>query len=462
MNEQSNLKERLRQLPAVQTILRSLEDDVASVWQKAAVQEVLGAVRQGVSKGHDMPSREVLLEWCRLRAHELAHEHLRPVINATGVLIHTNLGRSPLPKEMMAHLSEVATQYSTLEYRLDEGVRGSRHEHVEGLLASLVGAPAAMVVNNNAAAVLLALSTLAKDKEVVVSRGELVEIGGSFRVPEVMALSGAHLVEVGATNKTHLYDYERAIGENTGLLLKVHQSNFRQIGFVEAVSSQQLASLGHSRGLPVMEDLGSGVILPIMLEGYTEPTVRDVLSAGLDVVTFSGDKLLGGPQAGIIVGQREWIERMKKHPLARAVRVDKMTLAVLESVIRWYHEGRGRDLPLWRMIYMPLESILRRSEAVVDALRQRCSGIELSIESDWSEVGGGSMPGTRLETYVIALNESPSRIMALERQLRRAPTPIISRVVRNRLVMDLRTVFEDQEDLLIETLAAAYEALMQS
>lgn len=452
---------RLKEIPAVQTIARTLKETagVAPVWIYEATQEVLADIRRAVRKGASPPSEMVIRRRVSERAHELAKPHLRPVINATGVMIHTNLGRSPLAPEMMEHLSAIATQYSTLEYRLAEGVRGSRHEHVDHLLAEFVGAEAAMVVNNNAAAVLLALSAMAHGREVVVSRGELVEIGGSFRIPEVMALSGAKLVEVGATNKTHVSDYERAINQETALLLKVHQSNFRQIGFVKSVPRLELVRLGRRHHIPVMEDLGSGVLLPITLEGYAEPTVQEVVKDGVDLTTFSGDKLLGGPQAGLAVGRREWIERMKKHPLARAVRVDKMTLAMLELVLRWYREGRGEALPLWRMIRMPAERVKERAERVAHWLHERCEGISLDIVEDWSEIGGGSMPGARIRTYVIALSLPASELGQWERALREAPTAVIARVSRGKLLLDVRTVFDDQELLLADAVAHVYHQL---
>lgn len=445
----------LAHIPAVQTVMRALSEDclVPTVWLKTGVRDVLAEVRQSVKAGAAMPSWEEILLRCKARAEELTRPHLRPVINATGIMVHTNLGRSPLPEAMMEHLAAVATGYSTLEYRLDEGVRGSRHEHVQDLLADLVGAPAAMVVNNNAAAVLIALTTMASGREVIVSRGELVEIGGSFRIPEVMALSGARLVEVGATNKTHLYDYERAITAETALLLKVHQSNFRQLGFVDSVSRHDLVVLGRRHKIPVMEDLGSGVLLPITIDSYSEPCVQEVVGAGVDITTFSGDKLLGGPQAGLVVGKKEWIDRMKKNPLARAVRVDKMTLAVLELVLRWYREDRGRDLPLWRMIYMPLESIFSRAQSFADALRNLCPDVVVEVEADWSEVGGGSMPGARLQTYVVSVELPPSMLQWAEQALRSAPVAVIVRVNRGRLLLDLRTVFEHQEIPLAQTLA---------
>ncbi len=447
---------RLRQIPAVQTVIRGRGDipGVAATWIHEAARQVLDEIRQTVLTGGMVPPLDEIDARVRVRARELNEPHLRPVINATGVIIHTNLGRAPLPAEMMGHLGAVATQYSTLEYRIEAGERGSRHEHVEGLLAHLAGAEAAMVVNNNAAAVLLALATMANGKEVVVSRGELVEIGGSFRIPDVMALSGATLVEVGATNKTHGYDYERAINDNTALLLKVHQSNFRQVGFVDSVSRAELVAIARAHQLPVMEDLGSGVLLPLSVDGFEEPTVHEVVQAGVDVTTFSGDKLLGGPQAGLVVGRREWIQRMKKHPLARAVRVDKMTLAVLELVLRWYREGRGQDLPLWQMIGMDAEQVKARAEGLAERLASACPGLMLDIEPDWSEIGGGSMPGTRVPSFVLTIALSPETLTRAEAALRRGPTPVIVRVKAGKLMVDLRTVFPAQEKPLLDALIA--------
>lgn len=312
-----------------------------------------------------------------------------------------------------------------------------------------------MVVNNNAAAVLLALSSLSKDREAIVSRGQLVEIGGSFRIPEVMALSGAQLREVGATNKTHLRDYEAAVNEHTGLLVKVHTSNFRVLGFTESPSTEDLVRLGHQYRIPVMEDLGSGSLLAIELDGYREPTVAEVVRAGVDVVTFSGDKLLGGPQAGLVVGRRELIAQMKKNPLARAVRVDKMTLAALEMVLRRYLEGRGDELPLWQMLRLPLPVLHRRATNLARRL-QRTVGMLLtvSVTPDFSEVGGGSMPGTRIPTWVVTLvPQEPGTVAELERALRQATIPVVARIHQNALVLDVRTVLTSQMNDLVAAIA---------
>lgn len=449
----------LRRIPAVQTVLRALPEPwpAARVWVDQAVQTVLEDIRRSVRGGQEVPSLEDIVQRVVAEAQKRQEPHLRPVINATGVLIHTNLGRAPLPQEILQRVLDVSTQYSNLEYRLEEGRRGSRHELVEDLLVEVSGAEAAMVVNNNAAAVLLTLAALAKGREVVVSRGELVEIGGSFRIPEVMALSGATLREVGATNKTHPRDYEAAINPETALLLKVHQSNFRMIGFVDGVSTQDLVGIGRRRGLPVMEDLGSGVLMPLTLDGVHEPSVQEVVAAGVDVVTFSGDKLLGGPQAGIIVGRRELVAQLKKYPLARAVRVDKMTLAALELTIRWYLEGRGDQLPLWEMVKWPADTVRARAVAVQGRLQARLSpAIRCRVQDDWSEFGGGSMPGTRIPTAVLVLEGTdPDQVVRWERRLRSLAVPVVARISRGSLIFDFRTIFPSQESTLVDSIVMA-------
>ncbi len=410
-----------------------------------------------------MPSLARIAELVLRRAEHLRRPHLRPLINATGVIIHTNLGRSPLSTEVMDYVKTVATQYSTLEYDLDRGARGSRHDHVSRLVQAVTGAESAIVVNNNAAAVLLALSALAREREVVVSRGELVEIGGAFRIPEVMALSGAYLHEVGATNKTHWRDYETAITERTGLLLKVHQSNFRMIGFTDAVTTEELVRLGRAKGVPIMEDLGSGVMFPFQLDGVDEPSVAMVVATGIDVVTFSGDKLLGGPQAGIIAGGREWITAMKSHPLARAVRVDKMTLAALEVVLRAYLEGNQRTLPLWQMVGETQEALHERASAVAAILHRNLPDtVTIAVTRDVSEVGGGSMPGSQLPTATVSLSSRDWTAAAWERSLRQAAMPVVCRLHRDQLIFDLRTIFPSQESQLIDTILEGYRSMTES
>lgn len=456
-----NTNARLRRIPAAQGFYEALGGESAKVWQRRAVEEVLNWARAEVRAGRDLPDREALLARMRARIKALAQPSLRPVINATGVIIHTNLGRSPLPAEVLDRVRAVSEGYSTLEYQLAVGRRGSRHDHVSALLSQLSGARAAMVVNNNAAAVLLALTFLARDGEAVVSRGQLVEIGGSFRIPEVMALSGARLVEVGATNKTHLADYERAISEHTRVLMRVHASNFRVIGFTAEVETAELVAIGKRHGLPVMEDLGSGVVDGLTIDGYTEPSVRDVVAAGVDVVTFSGDKLLGGPQAGIIVGRQDLIDGMKKHPLARAIRVDKMTLAALEAVARLYLEGREAELPLWQMVRQDGEMLSRRARRVAMRLRRQLGpGAEVGVARDVSEIGGGSMPGAHLDTWVVTLASGSRSADALDEALRSATTPVVARIHEGALRFDLRTVLPGQERVLIDSIAEAWRRLL--
>ncbi|MBX5467461.1 MAG: L-seryl-tRNA(Sec) selenium transferase [Firmicutes bacterium] len=451
---------QLRQLPSVKALLEAVgaeKDAVAGVWWHEAATAVLDRARDHIRQGKGAPDLRALVAAVRAEARQRAEPHLRPVINATGVAIHTNLGRAPLPDAVLAQVSAVARGYSTLEYDLGQGRRGSRHSHVDALLRHLTGAEAAMVVNNNAAAVLLALSTLARGREALVSRGQLVEIGGSFRIPDVMALSGAILREVGTTNKTHLADYERAITPETALVVKVHTSNFRLLGFTAQPSTRALAELAHRHGLALMEDLGSGSLLPFRLGDWEEPTVREVVADGVDVVTFSGDKLLGGPQAGLVVGRRDIIEQMKRNPLARAVRVDKMTLAALEAVLRWYHEGRGEALPLWQMLRASPESIRRRALGLGRRVRRAVGpDVALEVVPDTSEVGGGSMPGTTLPTWVLAIRPSPPlTVEAVEARLRSGRPPVVARIAKDSLRVDLRTVLPDEERPLAEALALA-------
>jgi L-seryl-tRNA(Ser) seleniumtransferase len=402
-----------------------------------------------------VPPLDALLARIRGRAGELATPNLRPVINATGVVIHTNLGRSPLSPQILDAVRQTALGYSTLEYNLHTGRRGSRHDLVAGLLAELTGGEAAMVVNNNAAAVLLALSQLAKNHEVIVSRGQLVEIGGSFRIPEVMALSGAVLKEVGATNKTHLRDYEGAIGPETRVILKVHASNFRMIGFTESPTTAELVEVAHRHQLVAMEDLGSGVVESWTIDRYTEPSVKDVVAAGVDVVTFSGDKLLGGPQAGVIAGGRTWIEEMKRNPLARALRVDKMTLAALEQVVRIYLEDRQAELPLWQMLWADIDQLKGRARRLAGRIRRRLPSLRVELAEDYSEVGGGSMPGTTLPTAVVMLEGDDFSVAALEHALRQVEMPVIGRIQENRLILDVRTILKGQEPILLDSIESA-------
>jgi L-seryl-tRNA(Ser) seleniumtransferase len=379
---------------------------------------------------------------------------LRRVINATGVIIHTNLGRAPLSDRALQHLTEVAKGYSTLEYDLDAGTRGRRDLHAEALLTRLTGAEAAVVVNNNAAATLLLLTALAGGREVVISRGELVEIGGGFRVPDVMAQSGAILREVGTTNRTRVADYAAALGERTALILRVHPSNFRLEGFTERPALGDLAALARAHRLPLMEDLGSGY-LGVDLAGAApalrdEPRVSDSLAAGVDVVCFSGDKLLGGPQAGIIAGRRALVDIVRRHPLMRALRVDKLTYGALEgTLLAWVSARATREVPVARMVSLPQESIAARAQRVADALRR---DVEVALVEGLSTIGGGSAPGSEIPTCLLAITPRGRSADQFEASLRRLPTPVIARIQEGRVVLDLRTVAETDDEELVALL----------
>ncbi len=408
------------------------------------------------SEGIPEPTLLSLIEQWLLRS---ITPRLVPVINATGIILHTNLGRAPLAASAVQHVAAIALGYSNLEFNLDEGQRGSRRDHVSGIIAEITGARASVVVNNNAAAVLLALNTLAEGREVVVSRGELVEIGGAFRIPDVMEKSGARLREVGTTNRTRLSDYEAAIGSQTALLLKVHTSNYRIVGFTEEVSASDLVVLGRKYGMPVMEDLGSGSIIDLSPWGLPhEPTVSEVVSSGVDVITFSGDKLLGAGQAGFVIGAPEYIEQIAKNPLHRALRIDKMTLAAVESTLMLYRDRDEalRKIPVVGMITMSYDETKKRSVGIVRRLnREPHPHHHVTTADDFSGVGGGAFPTAELPTRVVTIipmAESPGR---LEERLRRQEVPIIARITHERVILDPRTVTDRQiPDLVRGTISA--------
>jgi L-seryl-tRNA(Ser) seleniumtransferase len=382
-----------------------------------------------------------------LLAPSLAH-----VINASGVILHTNLGRAPLLAAAAAAIASTATHYSNLEYDVERGERGKRDIHTARLLAQLVGAEAAIVVNNNAAAVFLVLNTIAKNAEVIVSRGELIEIGDGFRIPDIMSESGAILREVGTTNRTRIRDYESAFNERTRLLLRVHPSNFRITGFTERPTLDEIAALGRRLRVPVYEDLGSGCLADLSASGINEPVARASSDAGVDVVSFSGDKLLGGPQAGIIAGKREFIERIRRNPLFRALRVDKLTIAALEVTLNAYLRGALDEIPALRMIRLSQEEIRKRVEKCLALLPPSCrTNATLEIIEGFSVIGGGSTPDQELPTFLLALSSSQYSPAELEERLRQpsSGTPIIARVENNRVVFDLRTVFPDEEPTLL-------------
>lgn len=377
------------------------------------------------------------------RAEKVLMPNMKKVINATGTILHTNLGRAPIGEEHIRHIAEIATGYSNLEYNLEAGKRGERYSHFEELLCKITGAEAAMAVNNNASAVMLVLSSLGKGGEVVVSRGELIEIGGKFRIPDVLVQSGATLVEIGTTNKTHLSDYKDAINENTAALLKVHTSNYRIVGFTESVNNEELVLVAREHGIPVIEDLGSGVLIDLSKYGITyEPTVQDAVRAGVDVVTFSGDKLLGGPQAGIIVGRKEYIDKMKKNPLTRALRIDKFTAAALEVVLKEYlsEERAIKNLPVLQMITKTLSEADKEAKKLKRLLASLELDAELGVEKCESQIGGGSLPLERIPSVAVTIKPNKISTAELEERMRHLPVPIIPRAVNDKILMDVRTI----------------------
>lgn len=377
---------------------------------------------------------------------------LIPVINATGVVLHTNLGRARISEDAIQHIKKVGESYSTLEFNVKSGKRGSRHDIVEKYLQKLTGAEAAIVVNNNAAAVYLTLRALAFGQEVIVSRGELIEIGGSFRISEIMAESGASLVGVGTTNKTYPADYERAITEETALLMKVHKSNFEIVGFSAEVDTKQLLPVAKKYGIPIYEDLGSGTLFDFKQEGIgSEPTVQEKVASGIDLISFSGDKLLGGPQAGMIVGKKKYIDQLKSHQLARVLRVDKFTLAALESTLITYLKGQEKeDIPTVRDILTKSEEVLKRAESFVEQLSGATTAYSYNITKDYSKVGGGTMPTEQLETYVVEVAHQNLTSTELANQLRNNSIPIIVRLRDDQVIVDFRTVREDEIDVVVE------------
>jgi L-seryl-tRNA(Ser) seleniumtransferase len=451
----------LRQIPPVNEVLESPEiADLGNVLGQPLaarlLSEVMVEVRNRLRNEESGPSREDLTREIarrlRQRLEEFLSPSLRPVINATGVVLHTNLGRAPLSADALDQVREVASTYSNLEFDVSAGSRGKRDDHVRDLLVELLGCESAIVVNNNAAAVLLVLNALAEGGEVVVSRGEEIEIGGSFRIPDVMAKSGARLSEIGTTNRTRIQDYESAIGPDTRLLLRVHPSNFKMIGFTERPSLADFAALGQRSGIPTFEDLGSGCLADLAATGIAEePSPKQSVGLGIDVVCFSGDKLLGGPQAGIIVGSEAVIERIRKNPLFRALRVDKLTLGALESVLRAHLRGDLDSIPVWRMLRAPVDEIRDRAEAL--ALRAS-NGAIVPVPLN-SMVGGGSVPEVDIPSWGLSVTPDPASAVDVERLLRSASPPVIVRIEENRVLIDLRTVRREEEDSLLQALGEA-------
>jgi len=454
----------LAALPSVDEILKGTH---GSKWLSRTPRRiVVQAVREGIEDlrrealaGHITAfSGDDLIREISGKIETLSSFSLVPVINATGVVIHTNLGRASLSESVLKNVVAVSRGYSTLEYDLRSGSRGQRHSHTQRLLREITGAEDAFIVNNNAAAVLLCLNTMARGKEVIVSRGELVEIGGSFRVPDVMTASSAVLREVGTTNKTHLHDYSGAINENTGLLLKVHQSNYKIIGFTADVGIGDLVSMGRDRGIPVMFDLGSGCLLDLKPYGiHGEPTVQEIISAGVDIVTFSGDKLLGGPQGGIIAGRKKYIEPIRKNPLARALRVDKMTIAAFEATLGEYldPDSAVKEIMVLRMLFQSPDEIKKRAGKIAAGIRGRAGIGKTEVVRDTSRAGGGSLPEAGFPTFAVAIKPSSLSLNDLEARLRRGSPPVISRIRDDSLLLDARTIQPGEISTVIKAVIAA-------
>lgn len=460
-------RQLLRQLPAVADLLLHWQQQPETAHLPRSV--LLQAIRQGLAAYRqelqlsppeslppalDQHRLQQLIKW---ELQQRLRPRLRRVINAAGVVIHTNLGRSPLPPVVLEHLQDIGGHYSNLEYNLALGRRGSRHDHLEELLRELTGAEAAIIVNNNAGAVLLSLNTLALGREVIVSRGQLVEIGGSFRMPDVMRLSGAILREVGTTNKTHLHDYETAINDQTALLLKVHTSNYRLVGFTKEVSLPELVALGRKYGLPVAEDLGSGCFIDFSRYGLEpEPTINQALATGVDLVMFSGDKLLGGPQAGVVLGRRDYIDRLKRNPLTRALRPDKLTLAGLEATLQLYRdENRAVEtIPTLRMITTPAAVVRRRAQNLARRLRRLVAEpVTITVRPSIARVGGGALPQVELPSFALVLQHPEWPAHRLEESLRQAEPPIIGRLEQNLLWLEVRTILPEDEKILLAALS---------
>jgi len=448
-----------RRLPPVDEVLR--EPRVRALEQGHGREVVLGHVRTllaearqaGASADVDQRLRALPDELERRLAAAAAPTLVR-VINATGVVIHTNLGRAPLPAQAAARVAEIAAGYSNLEFDLGAGGRGDREVHAEARLRKLLGAEAAVVVNNNAAAVLLAVNTLAEGREVLVSRGEMVEIGGSFRIPEVLSKGGARLREVGTTNRTRISDYRAALSGDTALILKVHPSNFRIVGFTEAPSLAELVALAREARIPLAEDLGSGLLGPLPEALRSEPAVAARMAAGVDLVTFSGDKLVGGPQAGLVVGRAPLVQAMRRNPLYRALRVDKMTMAALDVVLRAHESGRAADeVPVARMLWRTAEEIRARAEVLAAGVRARCPRADVVVKPGGSAVGGGAAPTASLETFLLSIAHGAHGPDALAAGLRAGDPPVVARVADDRLVVDLRTVEPADEPALLGALA---------
>ena len=425
-----------------------------------AAREIIDGLRKEILAGEreSIPGKEELVSEICGRISGKKKHNLRTLVNATGVVLHTNLGRSNLCKTAVESVLSVADSYSNLEYDVKKGARGSRHDHVEKIITEITGAEAAMVVNNNAAATMICLSALAYGKEVITSRGELVEIGGSFRIPDIMEQSGAHLKEVGTTNKTKPSDYRNAYDpEKTGAFMKVHTSNYRILGFTQEVSLKEMVALGKEYDLPVIYDMGSGLMTDLSRYGVDEPTVIDALNDGADVVLFSGDKLLGGPQGGVLIGKKEYIDKMKKHPLARAFRVDKMTLAAMEATFFEYldMETAKKTIPVLQMITLSEEELIKKAEKLIETIQAKTDVFTLAIEPCNDQIGGGSAPTVKLHGQAVSVASDAISAARLERLMRKAEVPVIVRVAHDQVLFSVRTVKESEMELIAKALVFA-------
>ncbi len=448
----------LKSLPSVDELLKGPE---GITWLSKyprkivlqSIREALSLNRQALRDGSiTVFSSDKLFSEITDNLEKLSAYSLVPVINATGIVIHTNLGRAALSEKTLHNIIASGSGYSNLEYDLATGKRGKRHIHTKRLLKQITGAEDTLIVNNNAAAVLLCLNTLAQGKEVIVSRSELVEIGGSFRIPDIMAAGNAILREVGTTNKTHLFDYKRAINKNTGLILKVHQSNYLITGFTDEVSINELIILGKKNRIPVMYDLGSGCLLDLKSHGiYTEPSVRDIVRTGIDVVTFSGDKLLGGPQGGLIVGRKKYIQKIQKNPIARAMRTDKLTIAAFEATLMEYmDEDRAQQtIPVLNMLLQNPEEIRKRAQRLASKLKKDIKNARIEIIKDTSRAGGGSLPTTDFPTYAVSVKPDTISVNELEKRLRNGSPPVVARIKGHSLLLDARTILKQDISGLI-------------
>lgn len=457
----TNINANLRLLPSIDRLLNETSAaDLITHYGREAVRDslriVLDAAREWIRHGGTPPDPTELLSNAADLLAKTNQPSLRPVINATGVIIHTNLGRAPLSEAAIEAMIDVASGYSTLEYQLEAGTRGKRDTHAEALIKEVTGAEAALVVNNNAAALILILTTLASEREVIISRGQLIEIGGGFRVPDIMRRSGAKLVEIGTTNRTYLDDFADAITPQTALLMRAHASNFTQTGFTHQPDVQEIADLAHKHGLFTLDDLGSGALIDTAEYGLDhEPTVQESIRAGVDVVAFSGDKLLGGPQAGIIAGKAMLVDKLKKNPLARAVRIDKLCLAALVATLTHYKLGNAvAQIPVLRMIAMSAEQCRTRAEAWAAELSNEQTGVE--VVATQSTVGGGSLPGAELPSFALAL--TPADPDAFMIRLRQTQLPIIARIADQRVLFDPRTVLPSQDAEMVRMLKAMISA----